>query len=243
MHSQNEFIRHEMMSHVPILAHGRIERVLVLGGAGLGLADRVLEHRGVQSVVQVQPGFRADAGLPGDDRLRHESANGAAYLAATTERFDLILMDSSAWFTEDMFRDARSCLRAGGVVIARLGAPFLQPRAFSADMRNLSNVFSRVTAYLVPVPGTFGGPVALGWGSSVLSPDAVAEDDLAARFADARIDTRYYTPEVHRAAFALPRFVERLVAAATCPRVEIAADALEQALAITGHRTFPGVAR
>jgi spermidine synthase len=241
MHSRNDFIRDEMMSHVPMLAHGRVERVLILGGAGRGLAARVLEHRGVQSVVAVQPGSH-DAVASGDGRLRHEAAHGTAYLATAKERFDLIIMDSTAWFTEEMFRDARGCLRAGGVVIAKLGAPFLQPRAFSADMRNLSTVFSRVAAYLVPVPGTFGGPVAVGWGSSVLDPDAVGEDVLAARFADARIDTRYYTPEVHRAAFALPRFVDQLVAAATCPRAEIAADALERALAIAGRRSAPGVA-
>jgi spermidine synthase len=241
MHSPNEFIRDEMMSHVPLLAHGRVERALVVG-AGRGLPSRVLEHRGVQSVVQVHGDSRAEAGVAGDPRLRHEGGSGAAFLAGTRERFDLILMDSP-WFTEAMFRDARGCLRAGGVVVAKLGAPFLQPRAFSADMRNLAAVFSKVAAYLVPVPGTFGGPIAFGWGSSVLAPDAVVEDVVAARFADARIETRYYTPAVHRASFALPRFVDDLVEAATCPREAIAADALQRALSITGHHPVPGAVR
>jgi spermidine synthase len=223
--NQNDFIRHEMMAHVPMLAHGRVERVLILGGVGGGLAKEVRRHHGVEYVLQVQP----------------EVGGGPGFLATTNERFDLILMEGA--FTERDFRDARGSLRAGGLVIARLGAPFLQPLEFSADIRNLSAVFSRVAAYLVPVPGEFGGPVAMGWGSNVSSPDDTVHAVLTARFAAAHIETRYYTPEVHRASFALPRFVDALVNAATCPRDEIAIDVLEQALAIAPERATTGASR
>jgi spermidine synthase len=50
-----------------------------------------------------------------------------------------------------------------------------------------------------------------------LSLEATGADELAARFAAANIDTRYYTPEVHRAAFALPRFMQETVEGATRP--------------------------
>jgi spermidine synthase len=225
MSDRSDFVRHEMMTHVPLLAHGRVERVLILG-ADRGLEREVRRHRGVQSVVQV------------------DAAGGTGFLASAADRFDLILLDLPG-LGGTLLRDARGCLRAGGLVIARLGAPFMQPLAFSADMRNLSGVFSRVAAYLVPVPGTFGGPLALGWGSNVLSPDAAVREVVGARFAEARIETRYYTPDVHHAAFALPRFVDALVKAATCPREEIAADVLEEALTIAPHHAtpLPGAAR
>ena len=44
-----------MMSHVPLLAHGRAGRVLIVGGADFGLAEEVLKHRIVQKLVQVEP--------------------------------------------------------------------------------------------------------------------------------------------------------------------------------------------
>ena len=50
--SADEFIVHEMMSHVPLLAHGRVERVLIVGGADFGLAEEVLKHRAVRKLVQ-----------------------------------------------------------------------------------------------------------------------------------------------------------------------------------------------
>ena len=53
--SADEFIYHKMMSHVPLLAHGRAARVLIVGGADFGLAEEVLKHRSVQKLVQVEP--------------------------------------------------------------------------------------------------------------------------------------------------------------------------------------------
>ena len=52
--------------------------------------------------------------------------------------------------------------------------------------------------------------MAFGWGTDG-NARAVSEDTLSNRFAAAGIATRYYTPAVHKAAFALPGYVARLV--------------------------------
>src|SRR5690349_15441002 len=117
MTDRSDFIRHEMMAHVPMLAHGRVEHVAILG-ANPGLETEVRRHRGVRTVVQV------------------DAAGGAGFLASTADRFDLILLDRPC-ISEALIRDARGCLRAGGVLITKLGAPFIQPRGFSADIRSL----------------------------------------------------------------------------------------------------------
>jgi spermidine synthase len=138
-----------------------------------------------------------------------------------------------------VFRNARGCLAAGGIVIARLGIPFLQPFTFFAQVQNLSAVFSTVSAYLVPIPSVFGGPVAIGWGSNVVSPDAPGYETLSARFADAGIDTHYYTPEVHRASFALPRYVKDALGAASQPRAEEAIGFMSRLQTIARYREVP----
>jgi spermidine synthase len=233
--SADEFIYHEMMSHVPLLAHGRVERVLIVGGGDCGLAAEVLEHHGVRSVVQVEIDHQVvklgrayfggmNAGVFRDRRFQLRIADGAKFVASTSERFDLILVDSTdpggtslPLFSEGFYRNARGCLRSGGLLVAQLGVPFLTPLQFAAAMRRLSGLFPMVSCYLVPVPCVFGGPVAFGWASSALSPESVGSDELRARFATANIGTRYYTPEIHRAAFAMPRFMREILDSATRP--------------------------
>ncbi len=53
--------------------------------------------------------------------------------------------------------------------------------------------------------------MTLGWaspGTDLAQPDA----DLEARYEGAALETRDYTPAVHRAAFALPEYVADLLA-------------------------------
>jgi len=256
--SADEFILHEMMSHVPMLAHGRVERVLILGGADGALAEEVLKHRGVHTVVQVHADpltselarlyfGGVNAAAFSDARFQLRVVVPARFLATTDERFDLILVDlpiegnaSVSALSESLFRNARGCLKTGGLVIARLGVPFLQPLAFFAEIKHLSAVFSTVTAYLVPVPSIFGGPVAIGWGSNVVNPGAPGHEALAARFVDAGIDTHYYTPEVHRASFALPRYIKEAVNAATHPREEDGLELMSRVQTIARYRDVPG---
>jgi len=224
--SADRFSYHEMMSHVPLFAHGRVERVLVLGGGSGGLARQVFKHRSVRTLVQVQVDFpmQERAGSHVDGRFARRAGNPADFVASTGDDFDLILADSTdpgdteaSLLTEIFFRNARGCLRPGGVLIAPFGVPCLQPHTFAAAMKSLSTVFLLASPYLVPVPCVAGGPVAIGWGSNVLAPESSGIDVIAARHADARIETRYYTPEIHRASFALPQYIKDVVSAATRP--------------------------
>jgi spermidine synthase len=236
--SADAFIYHEMMCHVPLLAHGQVERVLIVGGGSGGLAAEVLKHRGIRRLVQVESDPQLvrlagayfggmNAAVFGDTRFRLHNDDGAGFVATTDERFDLILVDSAdsggvspPLLTEAFYRNARGCLKPGGLLVARLGAPFLQALAFPIAMKRLATVFPKVSCYLVPVPSFFGGPLALGWASNVLSSESPEFDVLTERYMAARIDTRYYTPEVHRAAFALPRYLKNAVVAATRPHEE-----------------------
>src|SRR3979411_3370827 len=52
--TRDEFIYHEMMTHVPILAHGNVKEVLIIGGGDCGIAEEVLKHKALKGVVQVE---------------------------------------------------------------------------------------------------------------------------------------------------------------------------------------------
>src|SRR3954451_12764876 len=52
--SKDEFIYHEMMTHVPILAHGNAREVLIVGGGDCGIAEEALKHKSVRRLTQVE---------------------------------------------------------------------------------------------------------------------------------------------------------------------------------------------
>lgn len=221
--SADEFIYHEMMAHVPILAHGAARDVLIVGGGDCGLAEEVLKHGGVERLVQVeidpavidfarQHFAEFNAAAFADPRLRIEIADGAGFVARTSERFDVILVDSTdpvgpgvALFTEGFYAGLRRCLKPDGIAITQSGVPFVQPDEFARGMRALSSVFSVVSCYILAVPTYFGGHMVLGWAGEGRQGLDVSHELLAERAG--KLALRYWTPDVHRAAFALPRYI------------------------------------
>lgn len=224
----DEFIYHEMLAHVPILAHGEARRVLIIGGGDGGMAREVLRHASVEHVTMVEIDRTVielsqkylptlSAGAFDDPRLELVIADGAAFVAETERRFDVVIVDSTdpvgageALFTKTFYASARSCLAEGGVLVTQNGVPFLQGAELTNTMRAFQALFSDATCYLATVPSYSGGPMAFGWGTDGDAGKASLET-LRARYQAAGLSTRYYTPEVHLGAFALPGYVNDLI--------------------------------
>jgi spermidine synthase len=221
----DEFIYHEMLAHVPIIGHGKAERVLIIGGGDCGLAEEVLKHPGVSALTQVEidPSVvefakthftEMNAPVFDDPRFDLQIADGAGFVRDTDRRFDVVLVDSTdpigpgaVLFTEEFYRGVRRCLAPGGILATQNGVPFLQRREYVSAMTRMSRVFATVSSYVISVPTYFGGHMALGWASDRDDALRLTADEIARRFEAASFDTRYYTPEVHAAAFALPRYI------------------------------------
>lgn len=90
-------------------------------------------------------------------------------------------------------------------MVTQSGVPFVQRDEFTAAIRNLARVFPIAECYVLATPSYAGGHMALGWGSLDRDPRDPSLEVLAERAS--MLATRYYTPEVHRAAFALPRYI------------------------------------
>jgi spermidine synthase len=232
--SADEFVYHEMLAHVPILGHGAVRDVLIIGGGDCGLAEEVLKHTEIQRVVQVEidaavvdVSRRHFAAMNGpvfqDERFQLQIGDGAAYVRSAAENsFDLVLIDSTdptgaamKLFSVEFYRNVRHLLRPRGILVAQAGVPFVQQTEFAAAARNIAAVFAHTSPYLIASPGYFGGHLALLWGSDEVAPTSYTHEALQQRFAAARLqELRYYTPEVDRAAFALPVYVQEAFAAA-----------------------------
>lgn len=225
----DEYVYHEMLSHVPILAHGAVRDVLIVGGGDGGMAEEVLKHQDVARVVMVEIDsgvidfarrHLADIhkGCFDDPRLELVIADGKDYAAGGEDRFDVIIVDSTdpigpgeVLFTSSFYADCKRMLKPGGVLVTQNGVPYFQPDELRNTVFNFARLFADAGCYLAVVPSYIGGFMALGWGTDNASLREVEVKELEARMHAAGLSTRYYTPALHRAAFALPAFIDEIV--------------------------------
>lgn len=220
---------HEMMAHVPILAHGNVRDVLIVGGGDGGALREVLRHSSVASatlvdidgdVIEKSRDYLPSLsdGAYDDPRTTLLVGDGIKYVAeAADASVDLIIVDSTdpigpgeVLFTEAFYADCKRVLRSGGIVVTQNGVPFFQGESLGNSYSRLSPHFGDVTFYLTATPTYGGGFMALGWASDNTALRTVDEATLAARLKAVGLKTRYYTPAVHKAAFALPPYVSEL---------------------------------
>jgi spermidine synthase len=231
--TSDEFIYHEMMAHVPLMALARPRRVLVVGGGDGGVLREVLKHPSVEKAtlceidrsvidlsLELYPEI-ADGSLD-DPRADVVIADGLQYVAETRERFDAIIVDSSepigpsaVLHTREFFADCKRALEPGGILVTQNGLPFLFPKHLRATTEIFASLFKATSPYLCTQPCYFGGPFALNWASDDTALLEVAETALTQRIRKRGIAARYYTPAVHKAAFALPRYVAEAIAGVT----------------------------
>lgn len=225
----DEFIYHEMLTHVPILAHGKARRVLIVGGGDGGMAREAVKHRGVERVTMVEIDRSVvdlcTAHIPSigaavfkNRKLDLQIADGALFVKTCRDKFDVIIIDSTdpqgpgaVLFTRAFYADCKRCLAEGGILVTQNGVPFFQPDELSGTAKRLKRLFKDTAFYLAAVPTYYGGFMAFGWGCDSPAPRKATAAQIARRFKASGIKTRYYTPDLHVGCFALPRFIRDLM--------------------------------
>ena len=230
--TSDEFVYHEMMAHVPLMALDKPRRVLVVGGGDGGVLREVLKHPSVEkatlceidrSVVDLSLKHYPEiaGGALDDPRTDLVIADGLKYVAGTEEEFDAIIVDSSepigpsaVLHTPEFFADCKRALAEDGILVTQNGLPFLFPDHLAGTTKAFASLFEAVAPYMCTQPCYFGGPFALNWASDEDDHLEVSEKKLAKRQEKRGIETRYWTPAVHVAAFALPAYAQKVVDAA-----------------------------
>jgi spermidine synthase len=227
---RDEFVYQEMLTHVPLLAHGDAKNVLIIGAGDGGVLKHVLMHRQVEHAVMAEidgevirlskeflPGIGGDAW--GDSRAEVLVGDGIDYVKnAPDGAFDVVIVDSTdpigvgeVLFTDDFYRNAARVLTPRGVIVNQCGVPFMQADELRDTSLLRARFFPHVTAYVAAVPTYVGGYMTLGWaakdaGLTRLSPSVLAERAEAAGITGR---SEYWTPEIHAAAFHLPPYIAR----------------------------------
>ncbi len=224
----DEFAYHEMLVHVPILAHGDARRVAIVGGGDGGALEEVLKHD-VERAAMVEldpavvelsrrylPSICGDAFE--DPRAEVIFEDGAAWMKSSREVFDVIIVDSTdpvgpsvALFEQPFYADCRDRLSESGILVTQSGVTFMQEDESRNTYARMRPLFADAWLYLTQVPTYGAGYMTLGWGSRSAGPRATPVEEIERRFRAADIETRYYNPQAHVAAFGLPEYIRALM--------------------------------
>jgi len=228
---KDEFIYHEMMVHPTLISLTRPERVLIIGGGDGGGLRRVLEHS-PREVVQVEldravvetcrrylPGV--SSGAFDDPRLDLLFADGYEFVEKAQEPFDAVIVDltdpipsgpSLRLFTAEFYQAVRRILKEEGLIVTQSSSALLLTNELLSIYANLKAVFPLVRVYLAPVPSYPGVLWSFTLASAGNDPLALDEATVRQRLEARGISSRYYSPQMHLASFALPPFLAGLLA-------------------------------
>jgi spermidine synthase len=225
---RDEFVYQEMLAHVPLLAHGEAQRVLIIGAGDGGVLRRVLMHGNLRQAVMVEidgevmrlareflPGIGGDAWT--DPRAQVITGDGIAYVQrAADASFDVIIVDSTdpigvgeVLFTDDFYRNCARILTARGLVVNQCGVPFMQAEELAETSARRRKFFPHVSAYAVAVPTYVGGLMTLGIAAKDASVGTQDVETIRARAATQGIgaESLFWTPEIHVGSFHLPPYI------------------------------------
>lgn len=224
---KDEFIYHEMITHVPMMVHPNPEHVLIIGAGDGGAVRELVKYENVKQidlveidemVVDVCRKYLPKTACALDDpRLQIHYEDGLKYIRSCEDQYDLIIVDSTdpfgpgeGLFTREFYGSCYKALRKDGIMVNQHESPFYQEdvAAMQRAHKRIVESFPISYVYQAHIPTYPSGHWLFGFASKKYHP----VDDLKREaFKDAKLHARYYNPNLHVGAFSLPTYVEELL--------------------------------
>jgi len=217
----DEFVYHEMIAHIPLFTHPEPRRALVIGGGDGGAVREVIKHPTIEKVVLVEIDRRVvevcRQYLPEiscaleDARVEICITDGIKYVREHKDEFDVIMVDSTdpvgpaaGLFASDFYRSVYESLKHDGIFVAQTESPFFHRELIKEVFNNVKSIFPVTRLYTCAIPTYPSGFWSFTMGSKKYDP---LETDISGL---PDIGTKYYCADIHKAAFALPKFAAEL---------------------------------
>lgn len=219
---EDEFVYHEMITHVPLYTHAEPKRILVIGGGDGGTIKEILKHPTVESVelveidervVQVSKKYLPEISYAlNDPRVKINIRDGIEHIKNINTKYDIIIIDSTdpigpaeGLFTYDFYSNINKKLTDTGILIAQTESPFFNKELIKNVFKNISSIFPIAKLYLANIPTYPSGLWSFTIGSKKYDPTVV---NISAKY---DINSKYYTKKIHNSCFVLPKFVKELL--------------------------------
>ena len=214
----------EMLTHVPILSHGNIKKVLIIGGGDGAIAAEVLKYKEIEeiSICEIDEEVinlskiylkKINKGSLNNSRVNIIIKDASKLIENKDFKnyFDLIIADrpdpigpGKNLFKIKFYENIKNILSERGIAVFQTGVPFFQKKELKITNQYLKNTFKLSGAYLTVVPTYIGGYMALTWASK--------KTDMSKNISiNKNLNTQYYTSDIHRASFILPNWVKKIL--------------------------------
>ncbi len=226
---RDEFIYHEALVHIPVQASPKnsIKKVLICGGGDFGASRELLKYSQIEEVIIVDIDPKIPEIVkkffpellpenPEDPRLKLITADAYEMVKKYLQegkKFDLVIIDSTdpdtsevgeiqelshALFAVDFHRMLRE-LCPEGIIVQQCGTPFTMKNIFVETYKIFKKVYpeKEIFCFRADVP-SFGGDNAYIMRCPYENPEVPKWEELP--------NTFYYSHEVHRCSFGLPKF-------------------------------------
>ena len=216
-----------MIVHVPMAVHPNVRHVLVIGGGDGGVARELSYYKEIEEIDVVEPDevfvdvckrfFPDNARGLDDPRVRVFYADGLRFLRSKNDQYDLIINDAidplghtAGLFTKEFYGNCYRALKEDGIMVYQHGSPFYDEDEDTcrAMHRKASHSFPISRVYQAHIPTCASGYWLFGFTSKKYHP---LTDLNVERWKERNIKTWYYTTNLHKGAFMLPRYVEDML--------------------------------
>ncbi len=222
---KDEFVYHEMITHMPLCTHPNPKRALVVGGGDGGAIREILKHHSIEEAVLCEIDERVvrvcqeympslAGSLDKDERVKLSFEDGFKFIDSYENYFDLIITDSSdpigpgvELFKEDYYRLVKKALKKDGIMVSQSESPWFYKETMNDMTEAMCKVFNHVETYIAMIPLYPSGFWTITFASDEHSLRNF-DKERSARIAET---CKYYNPEIHLGSLALPNFVKDIV--------------------------------
>ena len=218
----DEYVYHEMITHIPLNTHPNPKKVLVVGGGDGGTIREVLKHKSVEKailceideevIIESKKYLKEISSSLDDKRCEIVIGDGIQYVHNHKNEFDIIIVDSTdpfgaaeGLFGGSFYKEIYNALTEGGIFVAQTETPFYLPQVVKKVYGDANEVFPITKLFMAAIPTYPSGYWSFTIGSKKYDPES-ADLTNAEEF-----NTRYYTKKLHKASFVLPKFVEDII--------------------------------
>jgi len=224
---KDEFIYHEMITHVPMAVHPAPRHILVVGAGDGGVIRELARYECVEHidmveiderVVTVCREFLPQTACAFDDkRLTIHYQDGLKYIRGCRENYDIIIVDSTdpfgpgeGLFTKEFYGNCFKALKDDGIMVNQHESPFYadDAAAMKRAHKRIVESFDISRVYQAHIPTYPSGHWLFGFASKKYHP---VRDLRAKVWKSLGLKTRYYNTNLHKGAFCLPNYVEELL--------------------------------
>lgn len=218
---KDEFVYHEMVAHPALVTHPNPKKVLVVGGGDGGVIREIMKHPSVEKAVLVEIDGKVIeyskkylpeiAGELDNPRVEVIVNDGYMHILNSKDEYDIIMVDSTEpvgpaapLFERGFYQGIYEALKEDGLFVAQTDNPWFKADLIQQVNRDVKEIFPIVRVYGANIPTYPSGLWTFTIGSKQYDPMNIDEASIP------EIETKYYSPRLHNAAFCLPKFVEDL---------------------------------